>query len=137
MYQRLVMRSFPPGCSTADAKDKRHDKTHDLVRDEEENRCDRHHDEHHGGRDHRLAPGRPSDLLGLGADLLQELKWTYRHDLRRHLGLSRATVRPPATAGNRPQALETIMTLAALAWATPGRSGGTRTPNPRFWRPVL
>src|ERR1700730_8035727 len=77
MYQCLS--AIPPAPSTADAENERHDETHDLVRDQEEDRRDRDHHEDHRGGDGGLAPGRPGDLLGLGATLLHELEGT---DLR-------------------------------------------------------
>src|SRR5215467_12931436 len=81
MYQCLS--AIPPAPSTAaDAENERHDETHDLVRQQEEDRRDRDHHEDHRGGDGGLAPGRPGDLLGLGAHLLQELE---RTDLRHSL----------------------------------------------------
>src|SRR5436190_3301221 len=45
------------------------------IDDEEEYTCERHHDHHHDGSDQGFAARRPSDLVGLLAHLLNELKW--------------------------------------------------------------
>src|SRR5215469_12127030 len=79
MYQRWVMVADPLSLLAADAEEDGNHKTHDLVREEEEHRGERYHDEHHGGGNRRLAPRRPSHLLGFGAHFLQELE---RVDLR-------------------------------------------------------
>src|SRR5262245_32571671 len=62
--------------SPADAEHERHDETHDLIRNQEKDCSNRDHHEYHGGCDRGLAPGRPSDLLGLGAHFLHELERT-------------------------------------------------------------
>src|SRR5713226_4721982 len=80
IYQCLSV--IAPAPSTADAEHEGHDRPHDLVCHQEEDRSDGDHDEHHGGGDDGLAPGRPSNLLGLGAHLLHELE---RTDLRHNL----------------------------------------------------
>ena len=85
----------------SDAEDERHGVADHLIRHEEEDGGEGRHDEHHQGGDHGLAPGRPRDLLGLGADLLEKLE---RTDLR-HLDFSLCLVLghvldgPPATSG--------------------------------------
>src|SRR5215813_4104189 len=97
MYQRLAM-AVPSG---SDAEDEGHEVADHLIRHEEEDGGDTRHDEHHQGGDHGLAPGRPRDLLGLGADLLEKLE---RTDLR-HFDFSLAYCLgyvldgPPATSG--------------------------------------
>src|SRR5215813_11593480 len=96
MYQRLAM-AVPSG---SDAEDEGHEVADHLIRHEEEDGGDARHDEHHQRGDHGLAPGRPRDLLGLGADLLQKLERTdLRHfDLRLAL-FSDTFDGPPATPG--------------------------------------
>src|ERR1700724_3564871 len=71
MYQRLAMGL--PAVSGADAEDEGDGDAEDRVRSRKEDAGKRDHHEHHDGGDHHLAPGRPRDLLGLGANLLQEL----------------------------------------------------------------
>src|ERR1700681_4627054 len=94
MYQRLAM-AVP---NTSNPQHERHEKPNQLIGDEKEDAGETRHDEHHQGGDHGLAPRRPRDLLGLGADLLQELE---RTDLRHALTLSLGRVlgRPPGTPG--------------------------------------
>src|ERR1043165_6936617 len=75
MYQRLAM-AVP---TISDPEHEGHEVADHLIRHEEEDGGEARHDEHHQGGDHGLAPGRPRDLLGLGADLLQKLE---RTDLR-------------------------------------------------------
>src|SRR5215467_63695 len=95
MYQRLVMVVSTGQLS--DAEYERHDVADQLVRDEEEDARQARHDEHHQGGDHGLAPRRPRDLLGLGADLFQELE---RTDLgHADLILGHMLAGPPAPAG--------------------------------------
>src|SRR5947209_5954104 len=121
MYQCLSPVIFSP--STTDAEYEGYDKTHDLVCDEKEDRGDRHHDENHGCGDRGLPPCRPGNLLRLGAHFLHELERTDpRHST------SAAPLSCAAQIGGNELLTEPVM---------PGRSGGTRTPNPRFWRPVL
>src|ERR1700720_3415764 len=93
MYQRLDM-----AISTAsDPEHEGHENPDHLIGEKKEDAREARHDEHHDGGDHGLAPGRPGDLLGLGADLLQELEWT---DLRHALTLSLGRVLgPPGTPG--------------------------------------
>src|SRR6516225_4510508 len=74
-YQRLAMGSVRRG-SASNAEHKGDEKPDQLIRDQEEDRGCRYHDEHHQRGDHRFAPARPRDLLGLGSDLLQKLKRT-------------------------------------------------------------
>ena len=82
-----------------------------------------------------FAPGGPSDLLGLGAHFLQELKWTYlRHGFSpsiTRLGLSRAIVRPPSVTGIR--AAEPLVYRFA-AWLGLRLAGveGLEPPTPGF-----
>src|SRR5690349_8082889 len=77
MYQRFAMAVSI--ASASDAEDEGHDVADHLIRHEEIHPGEPDHDEHHQGGDHGLSPGRPRDLLGLGADLLEELE---RTDLR-------------------------------------------------------
>src|SRR4030088_1661444 len=72
MYQRLDM-----AISTAsNPEHEGHENPDHLIGEKKEDAREARHDEHHDGGDHGLAPGRPGDLLGLGADLLQELERT-------------------------------------------------------------
>src|SRR5260370_17138318 len=125
MYQRLVMAAKSIGLSAANAEKESDDETHDLICNEKEYRGDGDHDEHHGGGNGRLAPRRPSDLLGFGAHLLQKLERVdFRHDSCRCL--ERRGPQPSIYYMSGP-----------MQPAKPGRSGGTRTPNPPFLRPGL
>src|ERR1700676_217377 len=112
----------------ADRENGRDDQAHDLIRKEKEYRSDHHHDEHHGGGDHRLAPRRPGDLLGLGAHLLHELERVeFCHD----------SCRCPERRGPQPSSMISLyMTFPdQCSLLRLGRRGGTRTPTPRFWSP--
>src|SRR5579883_683757 len=154
MYQRLAMlfSAVLSVMSAADAEDERHEIADDLIRHREEDAGQYHHDEHHDRRDHDLPPGRPRDLLGLGPNLLEELERTdLRHfaldafavdALRLRLGGYARRTRPQAgRPRNSPTSIYAWFPEKPLAGLEgelkPGRSGGTRTPNPRFWRPVL
>src|SRR5262249_33588757 len=95
MYQRLAMGG-PPGRLQA-AKTERPDVGNKRAREKKEDPRQARHDEHHQGGDHGLAPRRPRDLLGLGADLFQELE---RTDLgHADLILGHMLAGPPAPAG--------------------------------------
>src|SRR6266581_6949229 len=123
MYQCLS--DIPPAPSPADAENESDERAHDLISQQKEDGGDGYHDEDHGCGDGGFAPARPRDLLPLDAHLLQEFK---RADLR-HMPICRHVGRAVAT-----------YCAVRLCWpsrTTLGRSGGTRTPNPRFWRPVL
>src|SRR3981081_2753952 len=92
MYQRLDM-----AISTASNPEHGCHKNQAIVSGEKkEDAGEPRHDEHHDGGDHGLAPGRPSDLLGLGADLLQELERT--DPCHATLSLGRV-LGPPGTPG--------------------------------------
>src|ERR1700685_861998 len=93
MYQRLAM--FLSATSGADAEDEGHDVADYQIRDREEDDSEPHHHEDHDGGDHDLLAGRPRHLLGLGADLLEELLWTDHRDLALHLRDARRTPRQP------------------------------------------
>src|SRR6266699_6929572 len=127
MYQRLVMVAISIGLSlAADAEKEGDEQSHDLVPNEKEYRGEGDHDEHHGRGNGGLAPARPSDLLGFGTHLLHELERVdFRHD----------SCRCPERRGSRSPLYITISDRCSPPKS--GRSGGTRTPNPRFWRPVL
>ena len=95
-----------------------------------------------------LGPGRPGHLAQLAADLADELARAWcaalgglrrRARLRRARGGGRRRRRP---AG--PGAAACASSLGSSPWRdvpaavrTASRAGGTRTPNRRFWRPVL
>ena len=103
------------------------------------------------GHDHdhqrRSSPSRlrrrPDDLGRLGADLPQELagidsrhacsnlRTKFRHE-------QRPQAAAPAHAGSRPGLVDcSLEPRPSPAQARNGRSGGTRTHGPRFWRPML
>src|SRR3954454_8809116 len=104
MYQRLAM-----AVSTAsNPEHEGHENPDQLVGQKEEDSGEPRHDEDHHGGDHGFLARRPGDLLGLGADLLQEF---YRTDLRHALTLSSdvCSDRPERRVG--PQNLAVIYTL--------------------------
>src|SRR5262249_47373866 len=71
-------------------------------------------------------PGDPRDLL---AHLLNELGCVrLRHDL--------LTLRDGDISAHMASSVHPFQRLARIG-TNAGRSGGARTPNPRFWRPVL
>src|ERR1700683_1545870 len=79
MYQRLAM--FLSATSGADAQHEGHEIADHQIRDREEDASEPDHHEHHDRGDHDLLAGRPRDLLGLGADLLEALLRTDHRDL--------------------------------------------------------
>src|SRR6266581_6375528 len=105
-----------------------------LIDHKEENRGDEYHHEHHRRRDGGLLAGRPGNPTQLLANLLNEFGG---------IGLGHVRSNHP----HRPRPIEPSYTLyrdhrTSWRWhphptRRPGRSGGARTPNPRFWRPVL
>src|SRR3954452_2874838 len=104
MYQRLDM-----AISTAsNPEHEGHENPDHLIGEKKEDAREARHDEHHDGGDHGLFARRPGDLLGLGADLLQEFE---RTDLRHALTLSSdvCSDRPERRVG--PQNLAVIYTL--------------------------
>src|SRR5436853_2642936 len=88
-----------------------------LIRDQKKNRRDCHHDKHHSSCYRGLPARRPSYLARLLAYLLQKTE--------------RANPFPPHLCRRL------IAHVLTLKLVSPGRSGRTRTCNPRFWRPVL
>src|SRR5215207_9542587 len=126
MYQRVVMTS---ACKTEHRRDEEAD---DLVSDQEEYSRNGDHDEHHGRGDRGLPLRRPGNLGGFGPHLLQEFERTeLRHNLRlTHFFLIPGSFPAAAIAAE-------LRPSTYIRRFLPGRSGGTRTPNPRFWRPVL
>src|SRR5215469_3673722 len=98
--------------------------------DEEEERHHQHdHCEHRDRRETRLFPTRPRDLLvSLAIDFAQELDQTralYRYGCGQVL--ARAVRRFLRRFGHAVKPVSSPL----------GRSGGTRTPGLRFWRPPL
>src|SRR3979490_580257 len=92
MYQRWDM-----AISTAsNPEHEGHENPDHLIGEKKEDAREARHDEHHDGGDHGLAPGPPGDLLGLGADLLQELERTDPCHATVSLG---RVLGPPVTAG--------------------------------------
>src|SRR6266446_8267921 len=89
-----------------------HDEADDLVGHQEKNRRHDDENEHHRRGDHGFAPRRPSDFRHLLPHFTEKLDWVLRHTHR--------------SGGTR-----------AFQVLSSGRSGGTRTHDPRFWRPML
>src|SRR5690348_13956639 len=100
----------------------------DLIDDEKEQRDRDHHGENHRGRDGRLLACRPGDAAHFLADLPQKFQ---RGDACHNK--CRWEV-PYITSG---PAIWKPYRRARARISAAGRSGGARTPNPRFWRPVL
>src|SRR2546430_2586809 len=95
----------------------------------EEEREQHGHDDHHDRGGDRLLARRPVDLGGLGADLTDEFAGGGSGHVLPILVL-RIEKRPADLSGRRG--------WASLSVGRPslqgGRSGGTRTHDPRFWR---
>src|SRR6516165_9125213 len=95
-----------------------------LIDQKEETRGDKHHHENHRRCGQSLFaawPGHPRHLLPHFLDELPRI--CLRHD---HLSQLQTTT---SIAARRPHRCHRGTRI--------GRSGGARTPNPRFWRPVL
>src|SRR5262249_4921612 len=113
----------------------------------EEDRGGDHDDR--GGVD--LLPARPGDLLQLGPHLAEErpqlaelprppaqrAREPGRHSGRPTLVLLHIRCLSYGHCSPQPSHRRAAAYAAARGPATNGRPGGTRTPNPRFWRPVL
>src|ERR1700692_1723258 len=107
MYHRWAM--FLSATSGADAQHEGHDVADHQIRDREEDAGEPHHHEDHDRGDHDLLAGRPRDLLGLGADLPEELLRTDHRDLALHLRDARRTPRQPGRASrSRPTYIRLI-----------------------------
>src|SRR5215471_8367833 len=114
-------------------EDQSHTSGKALIHNEKENGRDEYHHEYLCGADKRLLAGRPSDPRNLLANLLVKFDWArFRH-------------KPNSSSGDGHHINEIwrvacifpgILLLRGCPLRT-GRSGGARTPNPRFWRPVL
>src|SRR5215469_4598851 len=102
-------------------------KSEHVIDDEEEDPHHAHHDEDGNGRQICLLPGRPRDFGQLAAHFAVELDRTSaaRAWNRRRQFLARLV--------RRRRFLSVRHDLLCLI----GRSGGTRTPGLRFWRPPL
>src|SRR5581483_5945732 len=124
------------------------------VDEEKEDRRRDYHEEDHGGRDHRFLARRPGDPAHLLADLPQKLYRTADcHDVPvgNRLYSAQARRTPARLAGKRRGGANRGLCRERRVIAPKGgrcqqitgfavgdgRSGGARTPNPRFWRPVL
>src|SRR5690242_20084465 len=127
MYQRLglvdvvaVAVSFiflePSG---SDAEHEGNDNTDQLIRHQKKNRGYRHHEKYHAGGNRRLPARWPGHFACLLTHFLQEAEGA--DPLASHLCR---------------RLVAHMLSLNTVAGPL-GRSGGTRTPNPRFWRPVL
>src|SRR5262252_2716714 len=98
-----------------------------VVDEEEEDHQHANHDEDREGREIRLLPGRPGDLGHLAAHFAIELERTSA----------------PRARNRRRQFLaclihrRRLLSVRHYASRLIGRSGGTRTPGLRFWRPPL
>jgi hypothetical protein len=75
----VELRSMP------DTQDQCHEEPESLVYRDEKQSGEEHHENDEPGRDQGLAPRRPSDFVGLGANLLNELEWV-RHRQRNTSG---------------------------------------------------
>src|SRR5579883_950673 len=104
----------------SDAEDQLQRVADDPVDEGQEQRHRDHHQENHGGGGDGFLARRPCDVPDLLAHFAEELSWTR----------SRHACFDP----NRRACSSFSLYLVA---ARSGRSGGARTPNPRFWRPVL
>src|ERR1043166_9343191 len=138
MYQRLAMAGdlvvfSLTVCSASKVQHRGYQQADELIRNQEEHRRDCHHHEDHRSGDRGLATRRPSDLLRLVAHLLHELEYVC-------LGHDRITRRRRTEDGygyRAPVFQPLLSSVFCPLFAAFGTSGGTRTPNPRFWRPVL
>src|SRR5579871_1868062 len=83
------------------------------------------HDENHCRRQPRFLPARSRHLRNFSANLVEELKRT--------AAMARGSRQVLARAVSR---LFRCVSHSFLSSST-GRSGGTRTHGPRFWRPML
>ena len=122
---------------------------------EEEHRQDRRHDDDHHAGHHRLASGRPDDLGGLGADLLDEFEGGRLGHSRFALAIARAgKIRPPPGMSRRPLSRDRGNRSAhprcrmdaadsggrtawqgtpAVAWIGAGAGGGARAGRAKGW----
>src|SRR5712691_10700378 len=107
-----------------------------LIDHKEENRGDEDHHEHHRRRDGGLLAARPGDPAQLLANLLNEFGGVGLGHLRSNPHRPRP-IAPSYTYYIRIQGPWRMVAMAPHPARGPGRSGGARTPNPRFWRPVL
>src|SRR6185437_3110868 len=115
-YQRIAM------ALGSQAKDEAHAVRENLVDDEAEQRGDDAHAEDHRRGDARLLARRPGHARHFLPDLPEKFCGArFGHDRVRELPFRAPKRRMPDRVCLSPC----------------GRSGGDRTPNPRFWRPVL
>src|SRR5690242_18651098 len=84
------------------------------------------HDENHGRRQPSFLPARPCNLRDFAPDLAKELQGRAATARRRRQFLARRLCR-----------LLGRFSHSLLSSSSTGRSGGTRTHGPRFWRPML
>src|SRR6185312_9895768 len=105
--------------SGSDAEHECNGNADQLIRKQEKNGRDRNHDKHHRRGDRGFAARWPCDLSRFLAHLLQEAEKT-----------------DPLASHFCRRLIAHVLALNPVS-GPPGRSGGTRTPNPRFWRPVL
>src|SRR5580693_7958576 len=97
-----------------------------LIHDEEKHGRNKHHHKHHRRSDHGLLAARPSDAGNFLADLLKKIDRTRLRHKPAHLGRQ-----------HRLGPYGSYFSAFQEPRLSSGRSGGARTPNPRFWRPVL
>src|SRR6266480_2314723 len=123
----------------------------EVVVPEDERRHEDHRDEHDDRGVDDLVAGGPRDLLQLAPDLAEVLAGAGALALRRRLraGLALGRARPVGLLTLHQSLGLSVHVTASLAGdltvARSGfgvtrrgsRAGGTRTPNRRFWRPVL
>src|SRR5579884_857853 len=109
-----------------------------LIDQEKEGGGDEHHHEHRGGRDHGFLAAGPGDAGDFLAYLLNEFGYArFRHGCNTPGAgrIERDIWRLARRFSRNGRDDRTIQGSAFPPRA--GRSGGARTPNPRFWRPVL
>src|SRR6185437_9454611 len=137
MYQRDIVFS----CAFALAEEAQQifdDAREERVGAEEEEGEDDRHDHHHDGGGDGFLAGRPVDLPGLDSDLPDEFAGgDFGHSLG-SLPLLRVSDRNAPRGPGGPAGLGCdLASPHRLFKLVAGRSGGTRTPGPRFWRPML
>src|SRR6185437_6019199 len=117
--------------SASDTEDELHAAREHLIDEEKEHRRYDHHGEDHGGRNDGLLAGRPGHTTNFLSDLPQKFE---RRGFCHHKPLEGGLYSSPARILLAPAPRFRARNRVG---ARPGRSGGARTPNPRFWRPVL